>query len=51
MKRILFVPLYILSAISDWYGKKYIGEQLTDEEIEDIEMFDYTQWEQHRKNR
>jgi len=51
MKTILLFPFYILAAITDWYGRRYVREQLTDEEIDDIELFDYTVWEKYRKNR
>jgi hypothetical protein len=44
----LFIPLYILGAISDWYGKKYVGEQFEDSTFDIVKPFDIDEWnEQH----
>ena len=36
--------MYILGAISDWYGKNYIGEQFEEDDFDILKPFDIDEW-------
>jgi len=40
----LSIPMYILGAISDWYGKNYIGEQFEEDDFDILKPFDIDEW-------
>jgi len=40
----LFIPLYILGAVSDWYGKNYVGEQFDESGCDILKPFDLNEW-------
>ena len=47
----LYIPLCILGALSDWYGKKYVGEQFDEDDFDILKPFDVDQWNrQHDPN-